>query len=221
MPFNNGQNRVSDTKPIIKDSIREKNSVEYTVLFEWNPVCEPCPFSKVKTSGPYKGKERVTHQSGLVWRADHVSAKTVQSAIEGGVEILSVRTERAVLISRNFFNICPAVMKEVKGSASWQREGNDYKCVGVYQDTDGNTIKEVEFIINPTKTKKRNVAQIRVCVVKDGLDDLNMFDFSNDIRENFMFWVRYGTKGKDGTPVDRHVSNGFTNDADLKFMPVR
>jgi hypothetical protein len=225
MAFNKSQNRPQGNKRNggirLTDSIRdEKRGIEHTVLFTWNPATDgPLPFSSDKFTGPHAGKGRLAHIAGNRWRADYVSAKTVQLAIEDGVEILSVRTERAAIVSDTFFKICPAVMNEVKGSASWQREGNDYRCIGVYQDAEGKTIKEVEFIVYPNKNRKRYVAEVRVCVLEDGLNP-DMFDASVDIRENFLFWVRYGTKAKDGSTVDRRATNGFTNDIGLKFVPA-
>ena len=199
------------------DSIRDpKRPIQHTVLFEYHPQ-DQCPFSKTKLSGPHKGKTRVKHVEGTTWRADFVSSETVLAAIDDGVEILSVRTERAALSSENYFKICPVVMNEVKKSASWKRDGKDYKCVGVYTDEDSKVIKEAEFIIFPSGDKKHYVAEVRVCTREDGLNP-NMFDDSVDIRENFLQWIRYANKGKDGITVDRHIANGFTGNSALKFV---
>lgn len=199
------------------DSIRDpKRPIEHTVLFEHHPQ-DPCPFSEFKLSGPHKGKKRLSHLGGLLWRADYVSSKTVQAAIEDGVDILSVRTERAALVANTSFKVSADVMKVVKNSPNWSRDGNCFKQIGVYLNEQEQIIKEVEFIVYTSQNKKRYIAEVRVCVREDGLDS-DMFDDSVFIRENFLQWIRYGVKGRDGNVVDRHIEDGFNDDASLKFV---
>jgi hypothetical protein len=205
----------------LTDSIRDpKKPIEHTVIFEWNPNQERCPFSEFKLSGPHKGKKRLEQIGSGLWRADYVSAETVQRAIEYGIDVLSVRTERAAIISNTSFKLCPEVMNEIRQSPNWQRIGRDFKSVGVYVDKEGKTIKEAEFIVYPNLNKKRCIAEVRVCVLDDGFIS-DMFEASNDIRENFLFWTRYGSKSYDGDVIDRNIKNGFTNNLNLKFVPVQ
>lgn len=200
---------------VITDSIRDtERPIQHTVHFTWIPTEQPCPFSIFKTSGPYKGTKRVEQIEGSLWRADYVSPEEILNAIDSGEEIFNVRTERSSIKTSSVFNICPAVMNEVK--RNWFFEDNSYKCFGLYKDKDGILLYEAEFIMYPYKNKKNFVAEVRVMVLPDGFG-LDMFTATKSIRDNFIYWVRYGNKGRDGEAVDRYVSSMFQSNPDLSF----
>lgn len=203
----------------ITDSIRDpKRPIDHTVLFEWNPNSDPCPFSKFKLSGPHKGKKRLEYMGDGIWRADFVSSDSVKKAIEDGIDILSVRTERSAIVSNGYFKLSHSVMKEIQDTTKWVNEGDCYKCIGTYQDEVLGSIKEAEFIVYTKPNRKRCLAEVRVCARENGLN-LNIFDESTHIRDNFLYWIRYGNKSKDGSVIERYTHNGFTDNTAITFVP--
>ena len=203
----------------LTDSIRdEQRGIEHTLVITWNPATNgPLPFSADKVTGPHAGKGRLEHIAGNRWRVDYVSKDSVLAAIDAGVDILSVRTERGSVQTSGPFRLCEPVMETVKTSKDWYyMSDGSYSCEGNLV-CDTKEMYAVQCFVYPKKKKGRFVAEIRVCALPDAFGE-EMFDYTSSIRENFLFWVRYGTKGRDGSLVDRHVTNGFCSDTNLRFV---